>query len=264
MARPLHGQSVRSWYKQLQYRHIPVDIITLRQTIALEDLLKYELIIYSHPAIMSDQTALLLAAYAEQGGRLLFGARTGYKNLNGHCYMRPFPGAVAKLCGITIEDYTLIKGTVPPAEIRWIGERSLPAGTRTVGFNEILRPADPQVQIVAEYATEYYAGKPAMTKRPFGQGEVWYYGAAFHEPVVDALIDELGLTSPSADWWDAPPEVEFGVRALDEMKYAFLLNYSERPVNVRFKKAFKELLSGMTLVNEVRMEPYGVFILEQQ
>ncbi|MEI2396158.1 beta-galactosidase [Paenibacillus phytohabitans] len=261
---PLHGQSLRSWYKQLQYRHIPADILTMSKETVVEDLLKYKVIVYPHPAIMSDHTAALLAAYAEQGGRLLFGARTGYKNTDGHCYMRPFPGVVAKLCGITIEDYTIIKGTIPPAEIHWNGDITLPEGTKAVGFNEIILPADPKVKIVAEYASEYYAGKPAMTKRPYGHGEVWYYGAAFHEPVVDALIDELGLASPSAGWWDAPPEVEFGIRASNGKRYAFLLNYSDRTVNVRFKKAFKELLSGTTVDNEARLEPYGVFILEQK
>ncbi|MFB5678882.1 beta-galactosidase [Paenibacillus terreus] len=258
---PLQWQSKRAWYKQLQYRHIPANLMTLRSTTALADLTKYKVIVYPHPAIMTDQTAELLTQYVAQGGMLLFGARTGYKNPHGHCYMRPLPGPVAELCGITIEDYTLIKGTVPPAELRFIGSH-LPSGTKAVGFNEILHLEDPEVEIVAEYANEYYAGKPALTRRAVGKGQVWYYGAAFSEPVVDALIGELGLVSPAADWLDVPAEVEFGMRSSNGTSYAFLLNYSDRPAMIRFKKELKDLITGTLVKHEVQMEPYGVLVLE--
>jgi beta-galactosidase len=260
---PLQGQSLRSWYKQLQYRHIPTDLITLRSKTSLEDLSKYKVIVYPHPAIMTDETAELLTRYVEQGGKLFFGARTGYKNPNGHCYMRPFPGPVAELCGITIEDFTVVKGTKYAAEINWEGNR-LPSGTKAVGFNEILSVQNPEVEIVAEYSTEYYKGKPALTRRAFGEGDVWYYGAAYSEPIVDALIDELGLASPVAAWLDVPAEVELGIRSSDAASYVFLLNYSEHPATIYVKQTSKELLTGVQLENDVEMPPYGVMVLDLQ
>ncbi|PZD94223.1 hypothetical protein DNH61_19985 [Paenibacillus sambharensis] len=66
----------------MQYRHIPVDLITLQSATTLEDLSNYKVIVYPHPAIMTDETAGLLREYVEQRGRLFFGARTGYKNPN--------------------------------------------------------------------------------------------------------------------------------------------------------------------------------------
>lgn len=258
---PLQWQSMYSWYKQLQYRHIPVDLMTFRSTTTLEDLSKYKVIVYPHPAIMTDETAELLTQYVEQGGKLFFGARTGYKNPNGQCYMRPFPGPVAELCGITIEDFTLIKGSVNSAELYWEGSR-LPSGTKAVGFNEILSIENPEVEIVAEYATEYYKGMPALTRRALGLGRVWYYGAAYNEPVVDALIDEISLTSPIADWLEVPAEVELGIRSSEAASYVFLLNYSDHPVTIQVKQAVKELLTGARLENDVEMPPYGVMVLD--
>ena len=114
--------------------------------------------------------------------------------------MRPFPGAVAELCGVTVEDFTLIKGTVPAAKLQWNGaSERLQEGTSTAGFNEVLYVEHPDVQVVAEYTSEYYAGSPALIKRTVGQGQVWYYGAAYNEPVVDALLDEIELSSPVGD-----------------------------------------------------------------
>ncbi|WP_426445417.1 beta-galactosidase [Paenibacillus sp. S-38] len=258
---PLRWQSLRSWFKQLQYRHIPADFITLRPKTTLEELSRYKVLVYPHPAIMTEETAELLTGYVEQGGKLFLGARTGYKNPSGHCYMRPFPGPAAGLCGITVEDYTLIKGSVTPAELRWEGSR-LPAGAKALGFNEVLRVENADVEVVAEYATEYYQGMPALTRRAAGLGKVWYYGAAYSEEVVDALLDELGLASAAGDWFDMPAEVELGIRSSDEARYVFLLNYSDQPVTIQVKKAARELLSGTTLQHEVDMPAYGVLIFE--
>ncbi|SFE08765.1 beta-galactosidase [Paenibacillus catalpae] len=259
---PLQWQSKGSWYKQLQYRHIPADVITLRPNTSLEDLTQYKVIVYPHPAIMTDDTAELLTRYVEQGGKLFFGARTGYKDPSGQCYMRPFPGPVAELCGITVEDFTLVKGSIRAAELQWEGRLS--SGTQAVGFNEVLHVENPEVKVAAEYATEYYQGEPALTRRPLGKGEVWYYGAAYSEPVVDAILDELGLTSPIADWVDVPADVELGIRASENASYAFLLNYSDQSVTIQVKQRAVDLLTGETLENEVEMPAYGVIILALQ
>nr|WP_154893205.1 beta-galactosidase [Paenibacillus xylanexedens] len=260
---PLHHQSTRAWYKQLQYRHIPTDLVTLRPTTQLEHLSKYKVIIYAHPAIMTDETAELLRAYVSQGGTLLFGARTGYKDLKGHCYMRPFPGAAAALCGVTVEDFTLVKGTVTGAKLQWKGtSEQWSHGLESVGFNEILHLEHPEVQVVAEYASEYYAGSAAMTRRAVGQGEVWYYGAAYNEPIVDALMDEIGLSSPVDDVIEVPSEVEIGIRSAKNKAYLFLLNYSNLEVSIKLKKETRELLTGTSYKNEIKMSAYGVFIFE--
>ncbi|CAM3190664.1 beta-galactosidase [Paenibacillus lupini] len=257
---PLQWQSKGSWYKQLQYRHIPADLLTLRSNTTLEDLSKYKVIVYPHAAIMTDETAELLTRYVEQGGKLFFGARTGYKNPTGQCYMRPFPGPVAELCGITVEDFTLIKGTIQPAELNWEGR--VPSGTKAVAFNEVLNVQNSEAEVVAHYASEYYKGEPALTRRTVGKGEVWYYGAAYSEPVVDAILDELSIATPIADWLEVPAAVELGIRSSEDASYAFLLNYSDQPAALQVKRATKELLTGATIENEVEMPAYGVIILE--
>ncbi len=260
---PLQWQSMRSWYKQLQYRHIPADVITLREKTTIEELLRYKVIIYPHPAIMTDETAKLLTQYVQRGGTLLFGARTGYKDIHGQCYMRPFPGPVAELCGITVEDFTLVKGSVRAAELQWEGSRSqLPACTAAVGFNEVLQVEDAAVEVMARYASEYYRGKPALTRRTEGQGSVWYYGAAYSEPIVDAIIDELDLTAPFADWLEVPANVEAGIRSADGRSYLFLLNYSEQPAQLVLKKPAVDLLSGVKLDGTLELPGYDVLVIE--
>jgi beta-galactosidase len=110
---PAQSQSNLAWFKTLQYSHRPVDSVRIRKQTILEDLLQYKLLIYTHAAIMTDHTAELLRAYVEQGGQLVIGCRTGYKDENGRCRMTPIPGPIASLCGVTVDDYSAVVATKP-------------------------------------------------------------------------------------------------------------------------------------------------------
>lgn len=263
---PLTSRSVNAWFKQLQYRHIPADYVSL-QAADLKKLQSYKLLVYPHAAILTEETAELLQAYVASGGKLIFGARTGYKNTHGHCRMQPLPGPVAELCGITVEDFTLIKGIVQAPLLRW-SDRD-PAEEQeerfAESFNDILQIEDPAAEIVAEYASDYYAGRPALTRRRHGAGEVWYYGAAFGEAVVDGLLDRLGIASPADSWLRLPQQVELGIReSKGGERYAFLLNYGAESASIRIEEPCFELLSGETIEGEAEMPAYGVMILQRQ
>jgi beta-galactosidase len=262
---PLGRRSERAWFKRMQRRHIPADLVYLRGGTTVDDLLAYVVLIYPHPAILTERTGELLAAYVERGGRIVFGARTGYKNEHGHCPMRPLPGPAAELCGVTVEDFTLVAGAMEPPLLRWNGDAG-DAPVRAEGFNDALEVRDPAVKAEAWYASGDFAGRPALTVRPagHGRGEAWYFGAAFSEPVCDRLIDRLGLRSPAADWAELPPGVEFGIRSSDEADYAFLLNYGGEAVRINIVGPAEDLLEGGSVQGETTLPGYGVKILARR
>lgn len=255
---PFMWKSNKEWYKALQRKHIPNDVLYLRKKTTLEELARYDVLIYPHPAIMTDETASLLDEYVQQGGKLIFGCRTGYKDERGQCYMRPFPGAARDLCGITVEEFTMVKGSRQPTTISWSGAAEVV--TRADDFNDILQIEDDSVEVMAVYASDYYAGKPAVTRNRRGKGEVWYYGAVFNEQAASIIIDQVGLQSP-ADWLVLPEDVELQVRNGTSSSYTFLLNYSEVPASIHLHETKTDLLSGTTLSGEVTLEGFGVLVL---
>lgn len=268
---PMEWKSVYAWYKQLQLRHIPADVLYMRKRTALEELQSYHTLIYPHPAIMTERTAALLEQYVQQGGRVIFGTRTAYKNIDGHCNMALLPGPVADLCGITVQEYTLINGSVQAPLLRWkINQAPLEheqhqksVKLTADAFNDVLKIQSAEVEVVAEYASDYYAGSPALTRKPHGQGEAWYYGAVFNEGIVEKLIEQLGWQSPVADWLEIPPQVEFGIRERNQNRHVFLLNYSSEPAAVQINKPCSDLLTGNPLAGEVQLPGYGVWILAE-
>jgi len=258
---PMDAQSVRAWFKALQYRHIPVDFLNMNAATRLDELVRYSTLVYPHPTIMTDETAALLEQYVKQGGTVIFGCRTGYKNIHGHCYMRPFPGPVAGLCGITVDDFTMIKGTITAPTLQWSSNNEIYA-TKAELFNDILRVEDPAVEVIATYASDYYAGQPALTKRQAGTGSAWYYGAAFNEQVANGIIDRLDLQSPLHDWRKLPEQVEVSIRSSGEQSLVFLLNYSDQSAEILLTGKATELISEQSLTGAVELEPYGVMVFK--
>lgn len=257
---PFMWQSNKEWFKALTHQHIPNDVFYLRDHTTLSELSRYEVLIYPHPAILSDETARLLDMYVQQGGKLVFGCRTGYKDKRGHCYIRPFPGAARELCGITIEEFTRIKGTRATTFMNW-GQDPQDL-TEADSFNEILHIEDESAEVIATYASDYYAGKPAITRNVRGKGEVWYYGAVFNEEAALKLSNLLKLRSPAADWLELPREVELQIREGKSTSLTFLLNYSEEPAMIKLKDQKTDLLTGATISGTFTMDGFGVLVLK--
>jgi len=260
---PYTAQSTQAWFKVLQYRHIPLDALYLQPTTSLEDLALYPVLIYPHPAIMTDATAALLAAYVHQGGTLMFGCRTGYKDATGQCPMRPMPGPVAELCGITVADWTRIGPHEAAPAVQW---RDATGPTVTAAqFNDVLQVEAGSAEVLAEYAGGYYAGSPALVRNVHGSGSVYYYGAVFTEEAAAALLERLRLTSPAGDWLALPQPVELCIRqhAQTGERVIFLLNYSDQPQTITLHKAATNMLSGQSVQGRLELAPFDVCILAE-
>ena len=258
---PYSRQSVRAWFTALQWPHVPVDALYLRSRTTLEELARYRVLIYPHPAIMSDTTAEVLAEYVRQGGTIVFGARTGYKDGTGKIPMRPLPGPVAELCGVRVTDWTRIGPDEAGPALRWSDTDRVQGSAQD--FADIVELITPGAEVVAEYGGDYYAGTPALVRNSTGAGSAWYFGSVFNVDSVSALLERLGLASPVAGWLELPHAVELAVRERQETgeRLVFLLNYSGEPQTITLHRGAVDLLSARQLEGTVALEPFAVQIL---
>jgi beta-galactosidase len=222
------------------------------------------ILIYPHPPILADAAAELLAAYARQGGTIVFEARTGYKDATGQCYMRPMLGPAAELCGVTVADFTRIGPNESAPTLRW-RDADGPA-MAAEGFNDLLQVEAPGAEALAEYAGGYYTGVPALVRNSVGDGSAYYYGAVFSAEVADALIPRLGLSSPVGDWLELPRPVELCIREHRETgeRLMFLLNYSDAEQTITLHRDALDLLSGQRVRGKVALAPFDVCILSEK
>jgi len=258
---PLDRFSDDGWYTAAQLTHTPMDFLYLRNSetkrTSLEDLKKYDLLIYPHATILTKETAMLLKAYVEQGGTLIMGARTGYKDEYGRCPMRPMPGYAAEICNVRVEDFTWLGPGDDEQYAIWDGE-VIDAPI----FNDILQPLE-GTQVLATFKGNYYDGAPALVMQKVGAGKAYYFGAGFSSKTAAVFLCKLGFAEPYSEIIELPSTAELAVRSKDGKEYLFILNYMPHAVEVNIKKPLKDMFSGNTLDGKVSVEKYGVLVLTE-
>ena len=250
----IERESVEGVFGASQLTHTPLDYVYFTPELKAEQLAKYPLLIYAHGIILNAERAALLEKYVEQGGTLLLGCRTGYKDMHGKCPMHKLPGLLQKLSGADVVEYTF----VPPDEdkilVNWEGEVF-----EAPVFNDILE-ALPGAEIAGTYANGCHAGKGALVRKSFGKGKVYYFGGAFSRETAAVFLKKLVSTETFGSFIEAPEDCEIAVREKGGKKFIFVLNYTKQAKIVTLKKQMIDLYAAKTVSGEVELPPYGTAV----
>lgn len=247
--------SYDGWFRGFQKKHIPYDMLYIDDNTEVSELEKYKIIAYPHPTMLNEKRAELLWSYAEQGGTVVLGCRTGYKDMNGKCYMTPMPCHAASLCGSEVEEFTFISPYDEAQYVNMNGRRvSAPC------FNDILNITDGEC--VGTFETNYYGGKPAVSVKNIGKGKIYYFGGAFAEDTAKAFIDMEEIKPPQGigELLDIPEEIELAVRG----EYIFLINFDEKPIEIPCKKKFTDVINGVEFTDKITVNGYDVAVLKNE
>lgn len=259
---------VDMWHKRVAYRsgkeifqasellHTPYDLVYLQEDSELSDLLKYPVAIYPHPVLVDEKRAGFLKKYVEQGGTLVIGCRSGYKDMNGRCVMMPQPGLLGDITGSDVRDFTFESPAEEPVWAKCGDEKiSMPL------FNDILEPLE-GTEVLAVYGNNYYAGKAAVTERKLGKGRAIHFGSTFSRENLNWLFGYLGIKEPFADVIDAPETLEVVMREKEGRSYLFVLNFQADMEEFTLKRKMRLMYTGEELEGMQSLSAYGTAVYE--
>ena len=248
------GASEQGIFKAAQLTHTPYDIVYLQEDSELTDLTKYPVLFYAHPVLISEERVKLLKEYVEQGGTLVIGCRSGYKDMNGKCVMLPQPGLLAELTGTDVRDFTFTS----PAEdevFAEFGDKKIPMPV----FNDIITPLE-GTKTLAVYGNSYYEGNPALTCHAVGKGQVLHLGATFNKENTEALFDYLKIKEPFREYIEAPETAEVIMREKDGEKYIFVLNYQAEKIEYTLQKPMIALYDKTEATGRCSLPAFGTAV----
>jgi beta-galactosidase len=243
-----------SVYQALSERHLSVDMRPLSTVDLADHLAGYQIVFFPHAHLLMDSDLPALQAYVEQGGTLVFGCWSGYRDRNHWCYDAAGKAFYENLVGARVADFSV----VTPGETSAIRFGNSDTLLEAPVFNEVLAATADNVSVLASYTSDYYAGQPAVTLHHKGQGRVVHFGSFFTAQNVAALLDALSIQDPFSIWADIPAEVQTVVRADNVQRFCFLLNFTSQPQEVTFKEATFDLLAEQKLAGQTEIPPYGV------
>ena len=256
--RSVTHQSEDAIVEASQLYHTPMDMLYLQPYTTLEELKKYKALFMPHASIMTKERAGLLEEYVRQGGVLVIGCRSGYKDASGRCTMTPQPGLLQKLTATDVMEYTFASPAEEEPYAIW-DDRRMPMPV----FNDVLTPLE-GANVLARFGTSYYAGEAALTENRFGEGRVLHLGGAFSREAARMILDHLNLLEPFADVVSAPQEVELILREKNGEKFLFALNYQPKKMTIMLHQQMVSLFTGERLQGEVELAPYGVDVYRME
>ncbi|MGW0944823.1 beta-galactosidase [Streptomyces sp. NPDC002623] len=215
-----YRQEALDWYSALLALGVRADLVTTRA-----ELSRHQVLIAPVLHVVPAELAKDLTRYAEQGGHLVTTYFSGIVDENDHVWLGGYPGALRELLGIRIEEFgPLLAGQ--SVELDDSGTGSL--------WTDRITVTDGDTEVLAHYRTGDHAGRPAVTRRPTGDGSASYVstrlGVDGLRSLLPRLLEPAGVRSELPA--QARGSVELTVRRGAEERFLFLVNRTDDTVQV--------------------------------
>jgi len=247
---------IQLFYNALHDRNVAVDFA--RPT---EDLSKYALVIAPSLSLLSGAEADLLKVYVQNGGTLVSTFHTGLVDEHHVAPDTGFPHDMTDLFGLEVKEFD----PLPPGEENHLTFRGSFPATHLHPCRvwcDIIEPKG--CTVLATYAKDFYAGKPAMTLHEFGRGRTIYLGTMSHQPFYHDLVIWLRGLCGLQQLLKVPDTVEVSMREKDGHRIFFLLNHQNTPVRLHFYKPMHDFLTGQNFSGAYDLPPHGVLVLDEK
>jgi beta-galactosidase len=244
------------FYTALHDRNIIVDFA--RPT---EDLSRYKIVVAPSLHLLSGGEADRLKLFVQNGGTLVSTFNTGLVDEHNIAPDAAYPHSLTDLFGMEVlefdqlppgeENHLVFKGTFPTSHLH-------PARL----WCDLIEPKE--CQVLATYAKDFYAGRPAMTMHTYGLGKAVYIGTLSHQHFYNDLVTWLRQLCNLHPLLKVPDNVEVSLRQKDDSRVFFLLNHQTSPMRVQFFKPMHDFLTGNTFSGNYDLQPHGVLVLDER
>jgi beta-galactosidase len=248
-------EHIQLFYNALHDRNISVDFAR-----PAEELSQYKLVFVPSLHLLSGGEADLLKLYVQNGGTVVGTFNTGLVDEHNMADDTGFPHDLTDLFGLEVLEFD----PLPPGEenhLTFKGAFSTSHLHPARLWCDIIEPKE--CQVLATYAKDFYAGRPAMTMNTFGLGKAIYIGTQSHQHFYHDLVGWLRQTCGLHPLLKVPDTVQVSMREKEGMKIFFLLNHQNSPVRIQFYKPMHDFLTGNTFSGNYDLPPHGVLVLDE-
>ena len=245
-------------YRAFWQRGIPVDVIDMEQSLDT-----YQLVVAPMLYMLRPGVAERLEAFVAGGGTLVATYWSGIANETDLCFLGGFPGPLRGLLGIWAEEIDALT----PDDVQHL----MPLGSNTLALTGQYKVHDlcdlihaESAQVLATYARDFYAGRPALTVNNHGEGQAYYIAARTEQRFLDdfylRLATQIGI-QPVIET-ELPPPVNVAVRTDGEQDFVFVMNFANERASFQLDAhAYTDLLNGGEVERPLELAPYGVRVL---
>lgn len=225
--------SILDYYRQFYERNIPTDIISVD-----DNFKKYDLVVAPVLYMLKPGLDKKINTYVKQGGNFVTSYMSGMVNDTDNIYIGGYPGPLKDVTGIWVEESDAV---IPGQKIMVSMDGK---NYETSLMCDLIHPN--KAKVLATYASEFYAGTPAITENKYGEGKAWYVGTKLQHQGLTQLFNHIILEANIESLDVHADKLEVTKRITDDGKELyFILNMSneKRVLSNKFE-GYTDILTG--------------------
>ena len=250
-------ETVFKHYRAFWRRNVPVAVIGTDA-----DLSGYDIVVAPMLYMVRKGWAEKVEKFVEAGGRFVTTCLSGWVDEDDLAYPGGYPGPLRRLTGVWVEE---IDALFEDQRNRFIMKQ--PFGPCR-GDYICARLCDllhvETATVLATFGDEFYAGWPAVTENPFGQGFVYYIGT---DPEPDFLMHfcrTLCVDANVPPVLEGPVGVEVRRRSQKDRSFLFILNHNDDVAQVTLPdRRCQDMLTGQLVTGTLALPGFDVRIIEE-
>ncbi|WP_306220466.1 beta-galactosidase [Cohnella sp. WQ 127256] len=241
---------------------IPVDVIGIE-----DELSKYKLIVAPMLYLISENDGKRVQQFVEEGGSFVTTYWSGIVNETDLCHLGGFPGPLRSTLGIWSEEaeglHERDRNSIvlrPESAWNWTGEYDAHEIADLIHLEG--------AEALAEYSSDFYAERPALTRHTLGKGKSYYLATRikdsdFYTKLYAAIAHELGINRVLDVM--LPQGVTAQIRTDGESEFLFVQNFSPAVQTIRLdNRHYIDFMTGERVMGSIELPINGLFILKRK
>ncbi|MGP4039423.1 beta-galactosidase [Gracilibacillus sp. D59] len=255
-----YERTVTEHYQAFWEQGIAVDVIDSEK-----DLSKYKLVVAPMLYMVRSGVGENIEKFVQNGGTFVTTYWSGIVDDNDLCFLGGFPGPLRKTLGIWSEEIDgLYDGETNRVKVVGNNELDLRGEFEAKELCDLIHLEG--AQVLAQYGSDFYAGRPALTVNQYGEGKAYYIASrndqAFHQAFFEKLADQLSLKRATGGL--LPKDVSAQVRTDGTNEFLFLMNFSNETKDINLNgQTYQDLITDNEVSGIVSLPGFDVKVLKK-
>lgn len=251
-----YNDIVIEYYKIFWELGINVDFVDMEC-----DIDKYDLVVAPILYMTRNRYQDKIRTFVSQGGNFVLTYFSAIVNDTDLCYLGGFPGDLMDVFGIRSEEVDALYDNEVNTIKRYKGNKSYTC----THICDLIHANE--AKVLAEYSSDFYKGRPALTENKYGKGKAYYIasrnGDEFNRDFFTSLVDKIGIER-NLDT-SIPEGVTISKREDDNNEYLFIQNYSDKDKEVLLNKSkYLNIITGIDIKQNIIVPCYGIEIITRK